>query len=169
MKKVLDIGSGKIYYKPKEDEEVIHIDRVKLEHVETIANIEISLPFKDNTFDKLIINHVLEHVNNMINIMEECYRVLKNQGELVITGPYYTSIGAFQDPTHKHFLTENTMNYFLTNTGFDYYSKARFELIETRFNYAKSYGLRFLPFKNILRYFLLNMVREIQFRLKATK
>ena len=39
-----------------------------------------NLPFKDNTFDVILCNHVLEHIPNDTKAMEELYRVLKPGG-----------------------------------------------------------------------------------------
>lgn len=37
-----------------------------------------ALPFKDNTFDLVFSNAVMEHVNNPTLFLKECYRVSKN-------------------------------------------------------------------------------------------
>jgi SAM-dependent methyltransferase len=46
-----------------------------------------NLPFKDNSFDYIFCNHVLEHIPNDTKAMQELYRVLKPNG-----------IGIFQIP-----------------------------------------------------------------------
>ena len=38
------------------------------------------IPFKDNTFDVVICNHVLEHVDDADKVMSEFYRVMKSGG-----------------------------------------------------------------------------------------
>jgi len=48
--------------------------------------------------------HVLEHLDDVVKVIEECYRILKPKGILDIYVPYYKSKKAFRDPTHKHFL-----------------------------------------------------------------
>ncbi len=39
-----------------------------------------NLPFKDNSFDVILCNHVLEHIPDDIKAMQELYRVLKPNG-----------------------------------------------------------------------------------------
>jgi len=50
-----------------------------------------NLPFKDNTFDKIICSEVLEHLNDDNNGIKELVRVLKEDGEMVVTVPTYFS------------------------------------------------------------------------------
>ena len=46
------------------------------------------LPFKDNSFDFIICNHVLEHIPDDIKAMQELYRVLAPSGTAVVQVPY---------------------------------------------------------------------------------
>ena len=46
------------------------------------------LPFKDNSFDFIICNHVLEHIPDDTKAMQELYRVLAPAGTAVVQVPY---------------------------------------------------------------------------------
>ena len=46
-----------------------------------------NLPFKDECFDLILCNHVLEHIVDDIKAMEEIYRVLKPKGKAIIQVP----------------------------------------------------------------------------------
>lgn len=46
-----------------------------------------ALPFKDNSYDLILCNHVLEHIPNDFKAMSELYRVLKKGGTLVAQVP----------------------------------------------------------------------------------
>ncbi len=48
-----------------------------------------SLPFKDNTFDKIVCSEVLEHVPDDIAAIRELVRVLKSYGTIAISVPSY--------------------------------------------------------------------------------
>jgi ubiquinone/menaquinone biosynthesis C-methylase UbiE len=50
------------------------------------------LPFKSETFDKVICSEVLEHVPNPLLVLKEIYRVMKNEGKLIISVPYRQKI-----------------------------------------------------------------------------
>jgi predicted SAM-dependent methyltransferase len=59
---------------------------------------------------------VFEHVANPITFMSECHRVLAPGGVLHIRTPYFRSIDAFTDPTHRRFPTEYTFDYWVRGT-----------------------------------------------------
>lgn len=46
------------------------------------------LPFKDNSFDFIICNHVLEHIPDHIKALQELYRVLAVGGTAILQVPY---------------------------------------------------------------------------------
>ena len=128
MKKVLDLGCGK-----NKTEGAIGVDKIKLEGVDIIYDIEMSpLPFKDNCIDKIICNSVLEHVNNLVSIMEDFYRVLKPGGILVVNVPHGSSTNYITGPTHKRPFGVRTMDYFTEEGSLSYYSKVRFEIVEKK-------------------------------------
>ncbi|MGS0997841.1 class I SAM-dependent methyltransferase [Rhodanobacter sp. UC4451_H18] len=48
----------------------------------------LSMPFDDKTFDLVIANHVLEHVDDDLKALTEIYRVLKPGGHAILQTPY---------------------------------------------------------------------------------
>lgn len=119
---ILDVGCGK-----GKVPDAIGVDIARLKGVDIIADVQY-LPFKDSCVDKIICRQLLEHVDNLILAIEEMYRVLKVGGKLVIEVPHVKGLDAFRDPTHKHFFTIATMDYFTKESGYNYYSKAKFRI-----------------------------------------
>lgn len=91
---------------------------------------EFPYPFKDNKFDYIFADNVLEHLDNLIPTLEELSRITKESGTIEIIVPLAPTMHSFRDPTHKLFFTYRTFEYFLKDSGFDYYSSAKFEIIE---------------------------------------
>jgi len=54
-----------------------------------IERVDIQdMPFEANTFDLLLANHVLEHVNALDSALAEIHRVLKPDGYAIVQTPY---------------------------------------------------------------------------------
>lgn len=93
------------------------------------------LPWADNSVDEIHCSHFLEHLpardveerdlangtpaakrflnrDFLFAFMDECWRILKPGGKMRVIVPSCTSTRAFQDPTHRRFLTVNTFYYF---------------------------------------------------------
>ena len=52
----------------------------------------LNLKFADNTFDYIISNHVVEHIENERLFFKELLRVLKPDGKMILTAPYYSEL-----------------------------------------------------------------------------
>ena len=50
-----------------------------------IQGVGESLPFKDESFDNVILTATLDHVNSPSQVFEESYRVLKDKGQMLLT------------------------------------------------------------------------------------
>ncbi|MEM2956117.1 MAG: methyltransferase domain-containing protein [Candidatus Pacearchaeota archaeon] len=140
-KKLLNIGCGTDIRKG-----YINLDIVKLPGVDVVWDIEkFPYPFKDNTFDEIFCSHVLEHVSDLVKVMEEIWRISKPHARIKIIVPNFSGYYAFVDPTHKRFFTYSTFDYF-TGAGLGkYYTKARFRIIKKRIEDDKYFkGLNFL-------------------------
>ena len=57
-----------------------------------LGDIDRGLPFKDESFDKIVSNQVIEHVCDTDGFIKECYRVLEYGGTCVISTPNLASI-----------------------------------------------------------------------------
>ncbi|MBT3397454.1 methyltransferase domain-containing protein [archaeon] len=77
-----------------------------------VVDLEKKLPFKDNSVDEILANHVLEHISNFVPLMHEFWRVCKKGAVIKIRTPFYSAWGQFNDPTHVRFFTPFTFNYF---------------------------------------------------------
>jgi len=127
-------------------------------------------PLESDGADEIFMDNVIEHLDDVIKVMEELHRILKVGGRLRILVPYAKTDWALQDPTHKHFFTEQTFNYFVADHPYNFYSKCRFKLHEARL-YGDSTNImhklrNLLPLKKYLRYFFWNIYDGIYFELE---
>lgn len=58
------------------------------DYPEYVKNINLlDIPYKDNTFDLIICNHVLEHIPTDLVAMKELFRVMKKGGQAILQVP----------------------------------------------------------------------------------
>lgn len=74
------------------------------------------IPVDDNTFDIVILAEVIEHLENPIEVLNECYRVLKNDGKIIITIPFLNALHA--DPYDFQRWTDVKIESELSKIGF---------------------------------------------------
>lgn len=70
----------------------------------------MDIPYKDNIFDYVIMNHVLEHLIDMKSAMSEVKRVMKPDGKLILSFPICTD----QDTIELPYITtgEERLEYY---------------------------------------------------------
>ena len=61
-----------------------------------VANI-LDIPYRDDFFDYVILNHVMEHISDEAVAMKEIQRVLKSGGRMIISFPICTDMDTFED------------------------------------------------------------------------
>lgn len=107
-KRKLNIGCGL-----KKFPDFINIDSDPACKPDIVRDIEKGLPFDDNTIDAIRCEHVLEHVHDLIFVMNEFHRVLKPDGQLLIESPLITDKWAYIDPGHVRYFNEHSFNFFM--------------------------------------------------------
>jgi SAM-dependent methyltransferase len=107
----LDIACGQ-----NKQEGFIGIDQCVLPNVDIVHNLELfPWPIESNSIDEARCVHYIEHTSDLIAFMEELYRILKPNAQCTLSAPYYSSIRAWQDPTHKRAISEASFLYFNKN------------------------------------------------------
>lgn len=85
------------------------------------------IAFASNSFDAVIMNHVIEHIHDPIALFKECYRILRPKGKLVLVTPNAKSLGhkCFQSnwigldpPRHLHLFSRETLSRLGSKSGF---------------------------------------------------
>lgn len=160
----LDLGCG-----ARKRPGYMGLDRAALPGVDIVCDIEKGIPLKDNSVEAVYSNYFLEHVGDLIFLFQELYRVCSDGARIELVVPYYASINAFKDPTHRSFFTEETFEYFSGEKwyGSDYKINTNFKVLEI--NYSYSNLIKWLPFKKYLRRYLFNVVGAMEVKLKVIK
>jgi len=106
--KVLDLGCGK-----KKRPGSIGVDFSDRHHADVIHDLNVfPYPFESDSIDQVYLDNILEHLDNPMQVMEEVHRICRTGGSVKVIVPYFRSVWAFIDPTHKHFFTVDSFAYF---------------------------------------------------------
>ncbi len=111
--RTLDVGSGGT----KQKATSTGVDMYPAPGVDVLADLRGRLPFADGSVDRVYAVHVLEHVIDLVPVMNELHRVLADDGVLHVLSPHWQSIGAVADPTHVKYLDVQTFKWFCGRHG----------------------------------------------------
>lgn len=105
----INIGSGY-----KRFPGYVNVDSDKHCNPDFVCNLEVDrLPFEDNTVDRVIAHHILEHLGEgYFHLLQELYRVCKPNAIIDIRVPYHTHEIYHADPTHRRPITVEGVRLF---------------------------------------------------------
>jgi len=85
-------------------DKVIGVDFAECPGVDIVHDLTVfPYPFEDESVDAIFSSHFAEHLDGFerAKFMDECWRILKPDGRMRLIHPYYKSVRAVQDFTHK--------------------------------------------------------------------
>ena len=106
----IDVGCGSVKLKGW-----CGMDSRPLKGVDIVHDIQsLPWPIPDSSVKQIRMNHVWEHIEpkNRLCVMDEAWRIIESKGQILISAPHATSLGANQDPTHYPCPNEVTFTYF---------------------------------------------------------
>ena len=116
------------------------VDIAKLPNVDQVVNLEkFPWPWADESVEEVFCSHYIEHTPDLIAFMDELYRILVVGGKVTVYAPYYSSMRAWQDPTHKRAISEATFLYY--NKGWRESQKLDHYPIKCDFDFTYGYLL----------------------------
>jgi len=127
--KELDLGCGR-----RKSPHAVGVDIAVDSDADSICDLnKTPYPFKDNSFDKIRAADVLEHLDDVLKVMEELYRISKPGAKINIASPHFTSHNFYTDFTHKRAFGVRSFDFFSSqpSTLVKYMpTKARFKIIK---------------------------------------
>lgn len=163
----LNFGCGRVIRKGW-----INVDIQKSEGIDKSFNFnKFPYPFKNDIFEYILADNVLEHLDDLEKILNELHRISKKGAKIKIIVPYYHCKGAYNDLTHTHFFNETSFDN-LINPDFHYGLKKinkKFEIVELKLKPTK-FG-RLFPFfvRRYASYVLGEIYSEIEVLLNVLK
>lgn len=111
QRKVLDVGSGagNMAHHLAHYGTVISLDPnprplavAQQRGLEVIQSTGDLLPFPDNEFDLVALFDTVEHISDEFGVFEECRRVLRPGGKLMVTVPAFMWLWSYNDEINAH-------------------------------------------------------------------
>lgn len=102
----------------------VNLDSMGLPGVDMVRDLEKlqtdPLWIDDNVVEEFLLSHVIEHVHNVIPMMQELHRVATPDAIMTVRCPHGASDDADEDPTHVRRMFPGSFGYF----GQPYYWRA---------------------------------------------
>jgi SAM-dependent methyltransferase len=145
MKK-LNLGSGLKVLKGW-----VNVDLTDTYGAQIIHDLEkFPYPFKDNTFDEILMDNVLEHLEDTIKVMKELHRISKRGAIIKIIVPHYSGAMAWGHLTHKKAFGSGSFGNFEPQ-NWERYSDFSFKVLENRLIWLDSRNWFWIrPIKKII-------------------
>lgn len=122
MNKILNIGCGR-----KRIDGAVNLDISEGVGADVVHDLNrFPWPLPSDHFREVLAYDVIEHLPDVVPVMEEIYRVCRAGAHVHITVPHFSSANAFTDPTHRHQFSCFSFDYFGADHALSFYSRARF-------------------------------------------
>jgi SAM-dependent methyltransferase len=119
---ILNLGAGR-----KRRADAFNVDLVAITGPELVWNLNrLPWPLPSNHFREVLAYDVLEHLDDLVAVMEEIHRVCAPGAIVKITLPHFSCANAFTDPTHRHYFSWFSFHYFTGENQLEFYSGCRF-------------------------------------------
>lgn len=121
------------------------IDRLALPGVDVVHDLdEFPWPFAADSFDRIVLNNSIEHLEDPLQALVECHRIGRSGAVVHIETPHYSSCDYFTDPTHKHPFSSRSFDYLVPGTrlaAFRYAEQHPYEKVRLRLTFMTGLGI----------------------------
>ena len=132
MKDKIELGAGN---RISDISEWINHDLTKhREEIEIVFDLDkFPYPLKNNSMQIIRAYDVLEHLEDVIKFMNECWRILKKDGILDLRVCGWKNQNGWVDITHKRLMDIKSMDYFCPGTDlgtqYNFYTDKKWQII----------------------------------------
>jgi len=142
-RQVVDLGCGQNKFPS-----ALGLDYAGNAHADVHHDLDVyPYPLASSSCDVVLLRNVIEHVRNVVGLMEEVHRIGRPDADVIVTTPHFSSLYSYQDPTHVRHLAFDSLDYFTEETRHsNFYSSCRFRMVAKGIDFGKSF-----PFSHLAR------------------
>ena len=135
-KSVLHLGCG-----TQAREGCLNVDCAQLPGVDAVWDLNTyPWPFATGAWQHVIAYHVIEHLDDIVAAVRELHRILAPGGRAEVRVPHMAGWGAWNNPTHRHFLTRRSLECFKRSHHYSYSFDFAFSDVQCRSVFALGRG-----------------------------
>ena len=125
------------------------------------------IPLPSDTVKYIWADYLMEHLNNVLDIMQEIWRVCVNGAIVYIGVPEYRWTGAAKDPTHKTQFSKDSYKYWDSRDPSvpHYGHTCQFDLMRVDIRYKEGISEEFKRMED----FYSNIIEKLNFYLQVVK
>lgn len=110
---ILNLGCGD---RVVTDQPAVNVDIRPAIGVNVVCDLNVfPWPWDDGFFDKVQAEDILEHLEDVVAVVDEIWRLLEAGGLLWVRGPHFLGQNAWADPTHKRAFNVFSFDYLDPN------------------------------------------------------
>ncbi|GIW42230.1 MAG: hypothetical protein KatS3mg076_2807 [Candidatus Binatia bacterium] len=108
LPRTLDLGCG-----PNKEPGSFGVDRRPWPGVDLLHDLDhVPWPLPDDTFERVVCSHIVEHVADLAAFFREVHRVSKDGARVWVRTPHFSSLESWRDPGHRHHLALGSFEFF---------------------------------------------------------
>jgi SAM-dependent methyltransferase len=128
----LNLGCGRHILKG-----YVNCDELLEKGVDKIVNLDMPLPFDNSVANEVLLENVIEHINEPYKLMVEVWRVSKAGAKVILEAPHTSSHVIAGSLAHKRLgINAYSFETFKVDNAYNYYSKARYEVISVKYSHS---------------------------------
>lgn len=122
------------------------VDQIVMDGVDVVADLNKPLDLLPNDCcDYIYSCNCLEHVQELLPLMREIYRIARPGGTIEIIVPHFSNVYGYSDPTHVRFFGLYSMYYFVSQENQpnirkvpEFYTDVRFRICSLTIEFYRS-------------------------------
>lgn len=105
----------------------VNVDKVETSPADIHHDLDVvPYPLPSDYFDEIHCTDVLEHLSDLVQIMEEIHRLGRQGCRVFIVVPHFSCANSYTDPTHRHHLGYHSFDYFTGDNQWGFYTEKYF-------------------------------------------